>query len=367
MKPLIDFESRIQSIARELLGERTAAAFRLLEAMSLPLRRLAAAGASLGGVGMCYEAHRYRATFHLTGVVPGQEETSHFSEPPPSWLYARARDAVIAAGSAGCAFITQVLNTTDVRNVHHFRRAHAARSERPVLTVCNHQSCLDDPCLLPLLLADSGVVLDGASMRWGIGKEALCFSSDLASAFFSAAKILPVRRGGGLEQPGLAVLARKATPGQWLHIYPEGRVWQCHPLGGGVAQWDGTPYNHKKAIAGHRPYLRWVRVLPAPCAAAPPVCCCPGCMLCPDYACRRAAALARIGPSVSRPLHARLARRMRCAHSRSLLRFLLRSLLRPFAGAGRRQGCGRGPSIARHRPVLPHGAGRRATAGPRLR
>ena len=65
------------------------------------LRRLAAAGASLGGAGMCYEAHRYRATFHLTGVVPGDEEASHFSEPPPSWLYARARDAVIAAGSAG--------------------------------------------------------------------------------------------------------------------------------------------------------------------------------------------------------------------------------------------------------------------------
>jgi Acyltransferase len=44
-------------------------------------------------------------------------------------------------------------------------------------------------------------------------------------AFFQSGKVLPVTRGGGLEQPSLHIMARQlAIHGDWLHVFPEGRI-----------------------------------------------------------------------------------------------------------------------------------------------
>lgn len=37
-------------------------------------------------------------------------------------------------------------------------------------------------------------------------------------------KTLPVDRGSGVEQHSMAVAARTLAAGDWLHIFPEGRV-----------------------------------------------------------------------------------------------------------------------------------------------
>ncbi len=42
--------------------------------------------------------------------------------------------------------------------------------------------------------------------------------------FFLNGKVLPVERGAGVNQGSISVAARALGSGDWLHIFPEGRV-----------------------------------------------------------------------------------------------------------------------------------------------
>ena len=42
--------------------------------------------------------------------------------------------------------------------------------------------------------------------------------------FFQSGKVLPVDRGKGLEQPVMRVVTARAARGEWIHLFPEGRV-----------------------------------------------------------------------------------------------------------------------------------------------
>jgi monolysocardiolipin acyltransferase len=42
--------------------------------------------------------------------------------------------------------------------------------------------------------------------------------------FFLNGKVLPVERGAGVNQSSVSVAARALGNGDWLHIFPEGRV-----------------------------------------------------------------------------------------------------------------------------------------------
>ena len=45
-----------------------------------------------------------------------------------------------------------------------------------------------------------------------------------ARQFFASGKVLPVERGAGLGQPAVALAARLAASGGWLHLFPEARL-----------------------------------------------------------------------------------------------------------------------------------------------
>ena len=42
--------------------------------------------------------------------------------------------------------------------------------------------------------------------------------------FFRSGKVLPVDRGRGIAQPVMQVVAARAARGEWVHLFPEGRV-----------------------------------------------------------------------------------------------------------------------------------------------
>ncbi len=48
------------------------------------------------------------------------------------------------------------------------------------------------------------------------------------AAWFGAGKILPVARGEGKDQPLMLNFGDKLNVGDWVHIFPEGRIWQDH-------------------------------------------------------------------------------------------------------------------------------------------
>jgi len=103
-----------------------------------------------------------------------------------------------------------------------------------ILTVSNHRSLFDDPgvvsCLLPLHLG-----IQPKYNRWGICSQEYCFNDKLPpfiKGYIGAGQVLPIWRGGGIDQGLFRDFASFLAQGEWCHIFPEGGVWQCKELGG---------------------------------------------------------------------------------------------------------------------------------------
>ena len=113
---------------------------------------------------------------------------------------------------------------------------------RPLITVSNHASTFDDPGLLSVMLPWSFYTSEWRhqKVRWALCANDICHSRPFISAFFLAGKTLPIVRGAGREQPIMAVVEeRLRRHGDWLHVFPEGRVrqdGQMNPLKTGLAQ-----------------------------------------------------------------------------------------------------------------------------------
>ena len=124
-------------------------------------------------------------------------------------------------------------------------------ADRPLVTVCNHTSTLDEPCLWALL--PHRVFRNLEQMRWTIAAEDVCFAGPLSKWFFGSGHGISVRRGAGLQQPGVELAVRKLLEGKWLHIFPEGKVYQNRQVNfmrWGVAKCVATAYvrsPHRKA------------------------------------------------------------------------------------------------------------------------
>jgi monolysocardiolipin acyltransferase len=63
-------------------------------------------------------------------------------------------------------------------------------------------------------------------MRWALGAEELLFNNLLFRAFFTAGRVLAVRRGHGIMQPNITRAIDLLDTGHWVHVFPEGR---CNP------------------------------------------------------------------------------------------------------------------------------------------
>ncbi len=49
--------------------------------------------------------------------------------------------------------------------------------------------------------------------------------------FFQSGKTLAIERGKGLNQPVMRVAAQRVARGDWLHVFPEGRVGYAGTMG----------------------------------------------------------------------------------------------------------------------------------------
>lgn len=99
-----------------------------------------------------------------------------------------------------------------------------------LLSVSNHVGALDDPLVLAAVIP-AAVLTRPEAMRWTMCAADRCFLNPLADAFFRSGKVLPLTRGRGLEQPGLAAAEARLAEGQWVHIFPEGTRSQTGVMG----------------------------------------------------------------------------------------------------------------------------------------
>ncbi|KAI9205147.1 uncharacterized protein BJ171DRAFT_503117 [Polychytrium aggregatum] len=99
------------------------------------------------------------------------------------------------------------------------------RGERPLITVANHSSTMDDPMLFSIL-PTSVLLGDPDKMRWSFGAKEVVFINDLIGKFFFAGNVYPIVRGNGIFQPAMDIAVDKVQNNQWVHLFSEARINQ---------------------------------------------------------------------------------------------------------------------------------------------
>ncbi|MEW5301950.1 MAG: hypothetical protein WDW36_004773 [Sanguina aurantia] len=157
-------------------------------------------------------------------ATPSPSAAASFSAAELAPLYGQYglfRSAVFyVVGHASRALLFN-LNTTTVEGAENLHDALRRPAGQALVTVSNHIAALDDPLVVSAILEPESLS-QTETVRWTLCATDRCFKYGALSPFFRAAKVLPVARGAGMTQPGMAAAEERLQHGEWVHIFPEG-------------------------------------------------------------------------------------------------------------------------------------------------
>jgi monolysocardiolipin acyltransferase len=96
----------------------------------------------------------------------------------------------------------------------------------PLITLSNHASCIDDPVMWGTVPFQAALKIQ--TTRWTLAAKELTFTNKLYNYFFSRGQLVPVVRGSGVYQKAVDFCIQLLDEGNWIHIFPEGKVNQSY-------------------------------------------------------------------------------------------------------------------------------------------
>ncbi|XP_052090592.1 tafazzin-like isoform X3 [Mytilus californianus] len=161
-------------------------------------------------------------TNNLYNITPNRESFFLFKDRPSRLWNFSARIACFVVISYSKIW-AGLLNTYKIHNQERLYKCLYDREEkRGLVTVSNHDSCMDDPLLWGCLKWRNTV--QPAKVRWITAAHDICFTKFSHALFFSLGRVVPVIRGDGVYQRSMDFILDKINNGDWTHIFPEGRV-----------------------------------------------------------------------------------------------------------------------------------------------
>ena len=154
------------------------------------------------------------------------EESVGLFEPPWGPL---GRDFVLGTVSGFGKIWLQIFNTFNVENHETLLRCTLERHQGDgLITVSNHASTLDDPFVISALLPWHVFYRESKyqKVRWSMCAKSVCFKNKVLEDFFRNGKVMPIGRGEGFDQPIVSRMAERLVAGDWVHVFPEGKVVQ---------------------------------------------------------------------------------------------------------------------------------------------
>ncbi|KAL3982714.1 Acyltransferase family protein [Acanthocheilonema viteae] len=141
----------------------------------------------------------------------------------PNALYRFASNATLIAVLSACKLVFSLnLNRISVINKSRLLSALENKS-RPLITVSNHRSNMDDP-LIWCLFTWREFFSNISRFRYTLAAHNICFTKAWHTLFFSLGKCIPIVRGEGVYQRGVDFCIEKLAENQWVHVFPEGKV-----------------------------------------------------------------------------------------------------------------------------------------------